>query len=284
MPVGTRRALIAADDTISMRRQCEILGVTRSGLYYKATGADDLDLKRCIDEVYTESPFYGSRRLAVVTGERLGRAVNRKQVQRVMREMGIAAIGPVPNLSRANPGHKIYPYLLRNRPATRPDDVWSTDITYVRLAGGFAYLVAVIDWYSRYVLSWQLSNTMDICFCLAALEAALAKGKPAIFNTDQGSQFTSVDYTSSLESQDIQISMDGRGRALDNVFVERLWRSVKYEDIYPKGYQTMADAREGLKDYFEFYNERRPHQGLNYKRPQECYFIKGNSTTELNLN
>jgi len=210
--------------------------------------------------------------MAKVVGEELGISLNRKRMQRLMRELGLAGIGPGPNTSKPAPGHKVFPYLLKGLAITKPNQVWSTDITYVRLQGGFAYLTAVIDWYSRYVLSWRLSNTMDMDFCVEALMQALEGGKPDIFNTDQGAQFTSPVFTSTLLDRDIQVSMDGRGRALDNVFVERLWRSVKYEDIYLKGYEDLYQAGEGLEKYFNFYNTERPHQSLRYKRPQEVHF------------
>ena len=258
---------------ISVRRQAELLDLNRSGLYYRPRPVknDETEIRRVIDEVYTECPFYGSRKLALTVGERIGRSVNRKLIQRLMREMGIAALVPTPSLSKSHPEHEVYPYLLRNREITRPNEVWSTDITYVRLAHGFAFLTAVIDWYSRYVISWRLSNTLDVEGPLSALRAALETGKPDIFNTDQGSQFTSSDFTSVLKNSGIKISMDGRGRALDNVFVERLWRTVKYEDIYPKGYETMGQAVPGIGKYFEFYNKRRPHQALGYQRPIEVH-------------
>lgn len=273
--MSNRRAAIRADIGISVRRQCELLGLNRSGLYYSATSDSDTDLavRHMIDAVYTEAPFYGSRRIAVVSTERLGFPVNRKRVVRLMNDMGLAAIGPTVNTSKRVLAHAIYPYLLRGRHPKRPNEVWSTDITYVRLQHGFAYLVAVVDWFSRYVLSWELSNTMETAFCIRALRAALCKGKPEIFNTDQGSQFTSPDFTTVLKNNEIGISMDGRGRALDNVFVERLWRSVKYEDIYPRGYATMDEASDGLTRYFEFYNHQRPHQSLKYRRPVDVHFV-----------
>ena len=255
-----------------MVRQCELLGLSRSGWYYQPKPAlEELSLRSCIDEVYTDHPFYGSRKLAVVVGERLGIAVNRKGVQKAMRAMGIAGITPGRNTSKSAKGHRIYPYLLRNHRITRANEVWSTDITYVRMVGGFAYLVAVIDWYSRYVLSWSLSNSMEVSFCVEALEAALRLGQPEIFNTDQGSQFTSDQFTSILIGREIKVSMDGRGRALDNVFVERLWRSVKYENIYLMGYESLEEARAGLARYFTFYNNERPHMSLGYARPNEVY-------------
>ena len=227
-----------------------------------------------IDEIYTKWPFYGSRKISEVLSRSLGVAVNRKRIQRLMSSMGIAAIYSKPNTSKANSAHKVYPYLLNGYKITAPNQVWSTDITYVRLQGGFAYLVAIIDWYSRYVLSWRLSNTMDVQFCLDALHGALEHGKPLILNTDQGSQFTSNDYTTAVLDAGISISMDGKGRALDNIFVERLWRSVKYEDIYIKGYGCIPTAAPGISSYFNFYNCERPHQSLDYATPKEVHFAK----------
>lgn len=275
LDLRTRRSLIDDHDQLSLRRQCELLGLHRSGLYYEPVGASDeeeLLLRKEIDEVYTAWPFYGSRRIAIEVNQRMGFVVNRKRIQRLMRSMGIQAVGPRLSLSRSNPGHKVYPYLLRGHKVSRPDEVWSTDITYVRLARGFAYLSAVIDWFSRYVLSWKLSNTMDADLCLGVLDDALATGgQPEIFNTDQGSQYTSDAFVAAVLKSGARISMDGRGRALDNVFVERLWRSVKYENIYLQGYETMTQAEAGLEAYFDFYNGRRPHQSLGYKPPREVY-------------
>jgi len=264
-------------EKISIRRQCEILGVSRSSFYYKPSGPYGWD-KRMMDEIdmiYTKHPFYGSRRISKALSGQLKQAVNRKAIQRLMREMGIEAVYPKPNLSRPFKGHKKYPYLLNNLVLTVPNQVWSSDITYVRLEGGFAYLTAIIDWYSRRVLSWRLSNTMDTSFCLEALKEALEQhGNPMIFNTDQGSQFTSEDFTSVLESREIRISMDSKGRALDNVFVERLWRSLKYENIYLKGYRTMNEAERGIGEYFDFYNRERLHQSLDYRTPDEVHFAQ----------
>jgi putative transposase len=275
--MSERRSAIDTAACVSLRRQCELLGISRSGLYYQPAldTVQDLEARHMIDTIYTECPFYGSRRMAVVMSERLGYQVNRKRAGRLMNEMGIAAIGPKIDTSKRNPTHAIYPYLLRGCRPSRPNEVWSTDITYVRLQHGFAYLVAVIDWFSRYVLSWFLSNTMETDFCVRALKAALSKGTPEIFNTDQGSQFTSLEFISVLQLHEIKVSMDGRGRALDNVFVERLWRSVKYEDIYPRGYETMDSATDGLGRYFDFYNCRRPHQSLQYRRPIEIHYGHG---------
>ncbi|CUI05357.1 Mobile element protein [Janthinobacterium sp. CG23_2] len=232
---------------------------------------DDLTLCALIDEEYTQHPFYGSRRMVVIL-LRQGWLVNRKRVQRLMRVMGLAGMAPGPSTTVRHPGHKVYPYLLRGVAVVRPNHVWSTDITYVRLARGFAYLVAVIDWYSRRVLSWRISNSMDASFCVDCLEEALiSHGKPDIFNTDQGVQFTSLAFTGVLLREGVAISMDGRGRALDNIFVERLWRNVKHEDVYLNGYATMGDLTVGLTRYFSFYNEERPHQSLNYQTPDVVY-------------
>lgn len=255
-----------------MSRQCALTGVPRSRYYYRSAPEDALtiELMHRIDALYTDFPFYGSRRMTAAL-KRLGYRVNRKRIRGLMTKMGLEAIYPKPNTSQSHPEHRIYPYLLNDVKIDRSDQVWSTDITYVRLAQGFAYLVAVIDWYSRKVLAWYLSNTMDTGFCLDCLEAALRHGQPEIFNTDQGSQFTSREFTGRLTEAGIRISMDGRGRALDNVFVERLWRSVKYENIYVKGYETMTEAKTGLTEYFQFYNETRPHQSLNYATPHEVH-------------
>jgi len=258
---------------LSIVRQCELTSLARSTLYYEPVGdsAEDLKLMRWIDEQYTRTPFYGSRRMVVELKDQ-GWNVNRKRVQRLMQRMGLEAIYPKPRLSDPAPGHRIYPYLLRNVKIERPNQVWSTDITYVRLRGGFVYLVAILDWYSRYVLAWEVSTTLDTSFCLSALDWALRKGKPEIFNSDQGAQFTSADFTGRLKDEGIQISMDGRGRALDNVFVERLWRSVKWEEIYLKDYSGVPDAIDNLCVYFPFYNFDRPHQSLGNQTPAAVYF------------
>jgi len=260
------------DKQFSVRQQCALLGLNRSTWYYADVGEseENLWLMRLIDEQYLLTPFYGSRKMTQWLG-RHGYAVNRKRVQRLMRVMGIEAIYPKRRTSQPGPGHKIYPYLLRNLAVTRPDQVWAADITYVPLAHGFMYLVAVMDWYSRYVLSWRLSNSLEGSFCVEALDEALARGRPEIFNTDQGAQFTSQAFTSRLEASGVAISMDGRGRALDNVFVERLWRSVKYEDIYLRDYATAPELRRGLERYFAFYSHERLHQALDYLTPWEVY-------------
>jgi putative transposase len=249
-----------------------LLGLSRSSLYYQPGGgtAEDLRLMRKIDEQYTACPFYGSRRMTVwLTNQ--GEEVNRKRVQRLMRVMGLEAIYPKPRLSLAGKGHRIYPYLLRGVTVERADQVWSADITYVPLPTGFMYLAAVIDWFSRYVVAWRLSNTLDGSFCLEMLEEALRSGKPEVFNTDQGVQFTAEAFTGCLETAGVAVSMDGRGRALDNVFVERLWRSVKYEDIYIRGYEAVPELHQGLGRYFTFYNHERLHQSLGYQTPAAVY-------------
>jgi putative transposase len=255
-----------------VRRQCQLLGLSRSSLYYEPAPEtqENLRLMRLIDREYTEHPFYGSRRMtAWLVGQ--GEAVNRKRVQRLMRLMGLEAIYPKPRLSAARAGHRVYPYLLRDVSIQRPDQVWSADITYVPLACGFMYLAATIDWFSRYVLAWRLSNTLEGDFCLDMLEEALGRGKPEVFNTDQGAQFTARAWAGRLESAGVAVSMDGKGRCLDNVFVERLWRSVKYEDIYPRGYEAVPALAAGLGAYWAFYNEERLHQALGYRTPAQVY-------------
>jgi putative transposase len=257
---------------IPVARQCELLGLRRSSYYYRpvAVSAEELLLLRRLDEQYTQTPFYGVRRMTAVLRQE-GYAVNPKRVRRLLRTLGLWALGPQPGTSRPAPGHRVYPYLLRGVAIERVNQVWSTDITYIRLRGGFVYLAAVMDWYSRYVLSWALSNSLEVGFCLAVLEAALARGRPEIFNSDQGAQFTSPAFTGRLLAAGVRISMDGRGRALDNVFVERLWRSVKYEEVYLHDYEGMKDAQRGLGEYFPFYNEERPHQALGYRTPAAVY-------------
>jgi putative transposase len=265
--------LVEADHPeLSVRRQCELLGLGRSSLYYEpaAEPAESLRLMRLIDEEYTAHPFLGSRRLTAWLVEQ-GEAVNRKRVQRLMRLMGLEAIYPKPKLSAARAGHRVYPYLLRDVRILRPDQVWSTDITYVPLASGFMYLAAVMDWFSRYVLAWRLSNTLDGSFCLEMLDEALSRGRPEVFNTDQGVQFTAAAWAGRLASAGVAVSMDGRGRCLDNVFVERLWRTVKYEDIYLRGYEAVPQLRQGLGRYFPYYNEERLHQALGYRTPAAVY-------------
>lgn len=278
MSTESRLGWIDDADELPLSRQCELAEVSRATVYRRFTAQvpqdaspEDLLLCRLIDEEYTRRPFYGSRRMVVFL-RAAGHVVNRKRVQRLMRGMGLAGMAPGPNTSKANPQHKVYPYLLRGVPVTRPNQVWSTDITYIRLARGFAYLVAVIDWYSRKVLSWRLSNSMDASFCVDCLEDALREhGRPMVFNSDQGSQFTSAAFTDVLKREKVDISMDGRGRAFDNIFVERLWRNVKHEDVYLKGYANMAELMVGLAQYFAFYNEERPHQSLGYRTPASVY-------------
>src|SRR6516162_7576044 len=274
MSAPDRRAMLdRADRALSVRRQCALLGVARSGVYRPPRPANDnaVALMRRIDELFTAWPFLGSRRLtALLRAE--GQAVNRKRVRRLMREMGIAALGPKPRTTKPAPGHKIYPYLLRGLAIARPNQVWCADITYIPIGRGFLYLVAIMDWVSRAVLSWRLSNTMDGSFCVSALEEALARfGKPDIFNTDQGSQFTSAAFTGTLAAAGVRISMDGRGRWMDNVFIERLWRSLKYEDIYLKGYSDGHEAKAGIARWIEFYNFQRPHQALGNRTPMAVW-------------
>jgi putative transposase len=252
---------------LSVARQCELLALPRSSCYYRPVGesAENLALMRRLDELYLKTPFYGSRKLALVLG------VNRKRVQRLMRLMGLAAIYPRRRTTWPGAGRKIYPYLLRNVAVLRPDQAWGTDITYVPLRHGFLYLVAVMDWFSRHVLAWRLSNTLEGSFCIEALEEALGAATPEIFNSDQGCQFTAAAFTSRLEARGVAVSMDGRGRAIDNVFVERLWRSVKYEEVYLRDYADGWEAEDGLRAYFRFYSHERIHQALGYRTPIEVY-------------
>ena len=260
---------------ISILRQCELLGLPRSSYYYQPRGESPLNLKlmRLLDEQYTRTPFYGSPKMTIWLKSQ-GHEVNHKRVERLMGLMGLKAIYPKPNTSKPHPENKIYPYLLRGVKIDHIDQVWSADITYIRMRAGFLYLTAVIDWFSRYVISWQLSNTLESSFCVEALEMALKTKQPEIFNTDQGTQFTSEDFTGILKGRGIAVSMDGRGRCLDNIFVERLWRSVKYEEVYLHDYQTPTEAYLGLKKYLEFYNTERYHQALGYKTPYEVYNFK----------
>ncbi len=253
---------------LSVRRQCDLLGLAPSSYYYtpRPETQENLDLMRRIDELYMQRPFFGSRRVAVELG------VNRKRVQRLMRMMGLEALYPKPRLSRPEPGHRVYPYLLRDVTINRPNQVWCTDITYVPMRRGFLYLVAMMDWFSRFVLSWELSSTLDASFCTAALESSFRHGQPEIFNSDQGAQFTSTEFTGVLEQRQILISMDGRGRCLDNVFIERLWRSLKYELIYLNAYEDGVELWwRALNSYFRFYNHQRPHQALEYRTPAAMF-------------
>ena len=258
--------------SLSIVRQCTLLDISRSGLYCQPKGIseEDLTFMKLIDRQYLATPFYGARKIAAWLKSQ-GYRVNRKRVRRLMRIMGLKAIYRRPRTSKPAPGHKIYPYLLSGLKITRPNQVWAADITYIPMARGFLYLVAIIDWYSRYVLSWRLSNTLDASFCVDALEEALKKGKPEIFNTDQGAQFTSEAFTGLLQQHGVRISMDGKGSYNDNLFIERLWRTVKYEEVYLKAYQDGRDARVGLGDYFRFYNTERPHQALGYRTPAEVF-------------
>jgi putative transposase len=274
MSAPDRRALIdREDDQLSIRQQCQLLGIARSGVYRPPSpaNAEDLALMRRIDELFLSWPFLGSRRITALLREE-GQPVNRKRVRRLMRRMGIAALGPKPRTTKPAPGHKIFPYLLRDLVIDRPNQVWAADITYLPLGRGFLYLVAIMDWASRAVLTWRLSNTMDVSFCVSALEEALARfGTPDIFNTDQGSQFTSAAFTGTLADAGVRISMDGRGRWMDNVFIERLWRSLKYEEVYLKGYADGREARAGIGAWFAFYNTRRPHQALANRTPMAVW-------------
>jgi len=255
-----------------VRRQCQLLGLNRTSLYYEplAETVENLELMRLLDEQYTRYPFYGVRRMTAWLAQR-GYTVNEKRVRRLLRKMGLLALYPKPRLSQPAQGAQVYPYLLRGVAIERVNQVWSTDITYIRLLTGFIYLVAIIDWYSRYVLAWEVSNTLESSFCVAALDRALQQAAPEVFNSDQGAQFTSLVFTERLKERDIKISMDGRGRALDNIFVERLWRSVKYEEVYLKEYRYVPEAMTGLGGYFEFYNRERLHQSLGYKTPEAVY-------------
>ena len=273
MSLAQRRGMVDQEHpSLSTARQCALLGVARSSLYYrpKAVSEEDLSLMREMDRQYLEMPFYGSRRTKVWL-ERQGVQVNRKRVQRLMRIMGLQAIYRRPRTSQPAPEHRVYPYLLRNAKITRPNQVWAADITYLPMARGFLYLVAVMDWYSRYVVAWRLSNTLDAGFCTEALTEALARGRPEVFNTDQGSQFTSLEFTQVLREHGVKISMDGKGRYQDNIFVERLWRTVKYEEVYLKAYANATEARRELAAYFRFYNNLRPHQALGYRTPAEVF-------------
>jgi len=260
------------NSNISITRQCDILGLCRSSYYYKPAAESplNLELMRIIDEQYTRTPFYGVPRMTHVL-RNMGYSIGHKRIERLMRLMGIQAIYPKKNLSKANAEHKKFPYLLKGLDIIRSDQVWATDITYIRMKSGFMYLVAIMDWYSRYVISWRLSNSLNTSFCIEALEEALSKRKPEIFNSDQGSQFTSNDFVSVLQDRGIKISMDGRGRAMDNIMIERLWRSVKYEEVYLKDYQVVKDVFRGISWYFNFYNNERIHQSLEYQTPAALY-------------
>lgn len=276
MSVGLerRRAWIEPEhERLSIARQCTLIGVSRSSYYYQPLGMEseeNLALMRVIDRLYLKRPFYGVPRMTDWLRE-LGFGVNHKRVERLMRVMGLQATLPGPHTSRSHPRHRIYPYLLRGLKIERPNQVWCADITYVPMTAGYLYLVAIMDWFSRYVLSWELSNLLEATFCVAALECALSQGRPEIFNTDQGTQFTAEPFTALLQRAEVKISMDGRGRAMDNVMVERLWRTVKYEDIYLRDYADGAELRSGLARYFRFYNTVRPHQRLGKQTPAQVY-------------
>lgn len=267
---------------LSLRRQCELIGLNRSSYYYQPASESPLNLTlmRLIDKQYLRTPFYGYLKMTEYLRQEKQYQVNHKRVYRLMTQMGLRAVAPRPRTSQPGPEHKIYPYLLRDVQIMRPNQVWSADITYVPLARGFMYLVAVLDWYSRYVLSWEVSSTLDGDFCLTALEQALQQGKPEIFNTDQGSQFTANAFTARLEKAQVKISMDGQGRVFDNIFIERLWRTVKFENIYLNEYDTGLELVAGLANYFDFYNYKRFHQSLDYRTPAQVY---GNSQVSLVL-
>lgn len=279
--VRVRRELVEpGNERISVLRQCELLGINRTGLYYRGRteNVEDSELMRLIDEQYTITPFYGYRRMTVYL-QKLGFVVNHKRVRCLMRKLGLEAIYPKPNLSKPGKEHLTYPYLLKGVAVEYSDEVWATDITYIRLGSGFVYLLVIMDWHSRFVIEIEVSNSLESSPFVEALQRALAKGKPEIFNSDQGSQFTSVEWLKVLQSNKIQISMDGRGRCFDNIFVERLWRSVKQEEVYLKEYADVWETEESLRQYFEFYNYRRPHQSLNYQTPFEAY-QKGRKTEQ----
>ena len=276
MPLSAQQQRLLIDSAhpqLSVRRQCELLGLNRSTLYYEPAPetAENLALMKLIGKQYTDLPFYGSRKMTLWLQKVMHREVNRKRVQRLMRLMGLEAIYPKPKLSLPGQGHKVFPYLLRDVKIGRVDQVWSTDITYVPMPNGFMYLAAAIDWYSRYAIAWRLSNTLDGSFCLDLLDEALSLGRPEVFNTDQGAQFTAEAFTSRLVSAGVAVSMDGKGRCLDNVFVERLWRSVKYEEIYLRCHERVPELSQGLGRYFPFYNEERLHQSLDYRTPGQVY-------------
>jgi putative transposase len=261
-------------DEVPLTLQAELLSLNRSSLYYRPVppSPEELWIKRRIDEIYTQCPFYGSRKITVELNNEM--LINRKAVQRHMREMGLAAICPGPNLSQRRQDHAVFPYLLRNVTAAYPNHVWGVDITYIRLRAGWLYLVAVLDWHSRYVVSWELDQTLEMPFVLDAVDRALAQATPTIWNSDQGSHFTSPQYLERLQQAQVQISMDGKGRALDNIFTERLWRTVKYEEVYLHDYAHPKEARQYLARYFDFYNHRRIHQALDYLTPAQIYFGK----------
>lgn len=273
LPMEERKRCIEMHRDLPISRQCKLIGIARSSYYYKPRAESELniELMRLIDEQYTKSPFYGIPRMTAFLRNK-GYKVNHKRVERLMRIMGIQAIHPKKRLSVHDNSHRIYPYLLKNLTISYPDQVWCSDITYIRMRKGFVYLTAVMDWYSRYILSWNLSISLDARFCVEALQDALLMGKPEIFNTDQGSQYTSTEFTSILEDAGTRISMDGRSRVFDNIFIERLWRSLKYEEVYLKDYNDVWEAEQGIRNYFMFYNTERLHSALGYKTPQQVYY------------
>lgn len=270
---GKRALIEPSHPELSLRRQCELVGLNRSSWYYQPASESPLNLllMRLLDEQYTRTPFYGWPRMTTYLQD-CGYPVNHKRVQRLLRKMGLVAVYPKPRTTLNNPEHRVYPYRLRDLAVTQPNQVWCADITYIRLTGGFMYLVAIMDWFSRYILTWELSNTLDGHFCLSAVREALRHEQPAIFNTDQGVQFTATAFTSTLEQADVLISMDGRGRAMDNIFIERFWRSLKYEDIYLKEYADVPALFTGLTRYIQFYNHERRHQSLKNCTPAQVYF------------
>lgn len=278
--------LVEKDNSnISLSRQAQLLGVSRSSLYYKPvpTSQADIVLMNLIDRIYTKCPFYGARQIKRVLKRKHKVIVSRPHIRRLMKIMGIEAIYPKPNLSKPDLQNQIYPYLLRNLTIDRPDQVWGTDITYIKLNQGFCYLVSIMDWFSRYVVAWEICDSLEIDFVLSNLRRSLRSAKPEIHNSDQGSHFTSPQYTDILQLQNIAISMDGRGRCMDNIFTERLWRTVKYENIYIKSYNNIEEARIGLTEYFYFYNRERPHSRINDLTPAEVYFYKNKENNNLCL-
>jgi len=273
-PIVARRLMIEPNNQqISIVKQCDLLGISRSGYYYspRPESPENLAIMRLMDEQYLKTPFYGARRMQAYINSQ-NYSVNIKRIRRLLRLMGLEAIYPRPNIIKVPPGHKIYPYLLNGLSINDINQVWSSDITYIPMKSGFLYLVAIMDWYSRYVLSWRISNSLDSTFCIDALDKALSLGCPEIFNTDQGTQFTSDSHTSRLNANKIKISMDGKGRALDNIFIERLWRSLKYEYVYLHAPETGKELYHGLYDYFNFYNNERPHQSLGYQVPSAVHY------------
>jgi len=273
--------MLESESELSTTAQCNLLSLNRTSIYYKPrpVSSEKLAILNAIDEIFTQDPVYGARRIRIELFGR-GFSICRKTVSAYMVELGLAAIYPKPNTSESNPQHKVYPYLLRNTPASYPNHVWGTDITYIRMQGGFMYLVAYLDWYSRYVVSWELSDTLEDSFVVSALKQGLKTAMPRIVNSDQGSQFTGRNYTGTLLENNVQISMDGRGRCMDNIFTERLWRTVKYEDVYIKDYATPKELRQGIRDFFIKYNTHRKHQSLGYKTPEDVYFGTPNHILE----